>query len=184
MQDISSKQHKKQKYKPNHQHTGVPPHLALPIRGKTNKQSSAQISPYTVAAAAKSLQSCLTLCDPIDSSLQGFSVPGILQARTLEWVAISFSNAWKWKWSRSVMSDLQRPHGLQPSRLLHPWEFPGKSTGVGCHCLLLTLYYAHTNHWTKLRRAETKSKKKFNLLQGKNLTFLEAWEKETSNTIT
>ena len=45
------------------------------------------------AAAAKSLQSCLTLCDPIDSSLLGSSVPGILQARTLEWVAISFSNA-------------------------------------------------------------------------------------------
>ena len=45
------------------------------------------------AAAAKSLQSCLTLCDPIDSSLPGFPVPGILQARTLEWVAVSFSNA-------------------------------------------------------------------------------------------
>ena len=50
----------------------------------------------------------------------------------------------KWKWSRSVMSDPQRPHGLappwphgqQPTRLLHPWDFPGKSTGVGCHCLL------------------------------------------------
>ena len=49
------------------------------------------------AAAAKLLQSCLTLCDPIDSSLPGFPVSGILQARTLEWVAISFSNAWKWK---------------------------------------------------------------------------------------
>ena len=45
------------------------------------------------AAAAKSLQSCLTLCDPIDGSPSGSSVPGILQARTLEWVAISFSNA-------------------------------------------------------------------------------------------
>ena len=45
------------------------------------------------AAAAKSLQSCLTLCDPIDGSPRGFPVPGILQARTLEWVAISFSNA-------------------------------------------------------------------------------------------
>ena len=44
------------------------------------------------AAAAKSLQSCLTLCDPIDGSPPGSSVPGILQARTLEWVAISFSN--------------------------------------------------------------------------------------------
>ena len=49
------------------------------------------------AAAAKSLQSCLTLCDPIDGSPPGSPVPGILQARTLEWVASSFSNAWKWK---------------------------------------------------------------------------------------
>ena len=48
------------------------------------------------AAAAKSLQSCLTLCDPIDGPPSS-PVPGILQARTLEWVAISFSNAWKWK---------------------------------------------------------------------------------------
>ena len=49
------------------------------------------------AAAAASLQSCPTLCDPIDGSPPGCPVPGILQARTLEWVAISFSNAWKWK---------------------------------------------------------------------------------------
>ena len=49
------------------------------------------------AVAAKSLQSCLTLCNPIDGSSPGSLVPGILQARTLEWVAISFSNAWKWK---------------------------------------------------------------------------------------
>ena len=51
----------------------------------------------TTAAAAKSLQSCPTLCNPIDGSPPGSLVPGILQARTLEWVAISFSNAWKWK---------------------------------------------------------------------------------------
>ena len=49
------------------------------------------------AAAAKSLQSCLTLCNPIDGSPPGCPVPAILQARTLEWVAISFSSAWKWK---------------------------------------------------------------------------------------
>ena len=49
------------------------------------------------AAAAKLLQSCPTLCNPIDSSPPGYPVPGILQARTLEWVAISFSNVWKWK---------------------------------------------------------------------------------------
>jgi len=53
--------------------------------------------PAAAAAAAKSHQSCPTLCDPIDGSAPGSSVPGILQARTLEWVAISFSNAWKWK---------------------------------------------------------------------------------------
>ena len=91
VQDASPKQQTKQKYKPNHQQTGLPPHSALPIRGKTNKQKL--------------------------------------------------------------------------------------STN-------LTLYKAHTNHWTNLRRAETKRKKEFNLLQGKNSTFLEAWEKETSNTIT
>ena len=52
---------------------------------------------YPAAVTAKSLQSCLTLCDPIDGSPPGSPVPGILQARTLEWGAISFSNAWKWK---------------------------------------------------------------------------------------
>ena len=51
----------------------------------------------SAAAAAKSLRSCPTLCDPIDGSPSGCPIPGILQPRTLEWVAISFSNAWKWK---------------------------------------------------------------------------------------
>ena len=51
----------------------------------------------SIPATAKSLQSCPTLCDPIDGSPPGSPVPGILQARTLEWAAISFSNAWKWK---------------------------------------------------------------------------------------
>ena len=49
------------------------------------------------ATAAKSLQSCRTLCDPIDSSPPGSPVPGIFQSRTLEWVAIAFTSAWKWK---------------------------------------------------------------------------------------
>ena len=56
-----------------------------------------QWSHFAAAAAAKSLQLCLTLCDPTDRSPPGSPVPGILQARILEWVAISFSNAWKWK---------------------------------------------------------------------------------------
>ena len=65
------------------------------------------------AAAAKSLQSCPTLCDPIDGKLPGSPVPGILQARTLEWVAISFSNAGKWKVEVKLLS---------PVRLLAtPW---------------------------------------------------------------
>ena len=61
----------------------------------------------TLAAAAKSLQSCPTLCDPIDGSPPGSTVPGILQARTLEWVAISFSNAWKWKVKVKSLSQVQ-----------------------------------------------------------------------------
>ena len=89
------------------------------------------------AAAAKSLQLCPTLWDPIGSSRPGSAVPGILQARTLKWVAISFSNAWKWKVKSE--SEVAQPcptrrYGLQPARLLCPWDFPGKSTGVGCHC--------------------------------------------------
>ena len=59
--------------------------------------ASPSVLPMNAAAAAKSLQSCPTLCDPTDGSPPGSPVPEILQARTLEWVAISFSNTWKWK---------------------------------------------------------------------------------------
>ena len=58
-------------------------------------------------AAAKSLQSCLTLCNPIDGSPPGSPIPGILQAKTLEWVAISFSNAWEWKVKVKSLSRVQ-----------------------------------------------------------------------------
>ena len=58
----------------------------------------------TAATAAKSLQSCPALCDPIDSSPTGSPVPGILQTSTLEWVAISFSHAWKWKGKMKSLS--------------------------------------------------------------------------------
>ena len=63
-------------------------------RSKVRELTASDFKAYY---AAKSLQLCPTLCDPIDGSPPGFPVPGILQARTLEWVAISFSNAWKWK---------------------------------------------------------------------------------------
>ena len=92
------------------------------------------------AATAKSLHSCPTLCDPIDGSPPGSPVLGILQARTLEWVAISFSNAWKWKGKVNSLNHfwLLATPWTAAYRLLHPWDFPGKSTGVGCHCLLRT----------------------------------------------
>ena len=87
------------------------------------------------AAAAMSLQSCLTLCDPIDGSPPGSPIPGVLQARALEWVAISFSNAWKWKVNVKSLSRvrllatpwtaaLQAPPSLGFSRQEH-WS--------GCH---------------------------------------------------
>ena len=91
------------------------------------------------AGAAKSLQSCPTLCDPIDSSPPGSPIPGILQARTLEWVAISFSIAWKWKvkvksLSRVRLLATQWTAAYQGSSI--HGIFLGKSTGVACHCLL------------------------------------------------
>ena len=91
------------------------------------------------AAAAKLLQSRLTLCSqPIDGSPPGFPIPGILQARTLEWVAISFSNAWKWKVKVKLLSRVR--HAAIPRTAANQappsMDFPGKSTGVGCHCLL------------------------------------------------
>ena len=71
-------------------------------------QRTPEISPCDgTAAAAKLLQLCPTLCNPIDGSLPGSPVPGILWARTLEWVAISFSNAWKWKVKVKLLSHVR-----------------------------------------------------------------------------
>ena len=90
------------------------------------------------ATAAKSPQSCLTLCDPIDSSHQ--APPSLGFSRQEHWSGLPFPSSMheseKWKWSRSVVSSSSRLRGLQPTRLLCPWDFPGESTGVGCHCLL------------------------------------------------
>ena len=82
------------------------------------------------AAAAKSLQSCPTLWDPIDSS-PGSPVPGILQARTLEWVAISFSNAWKWKVKVKVAQLCPTPSNLMDCSL------PGSSIHGICQARVL-----------------------------------------------
>ena len=77
----------------------------LSYQGSPKKYTAAAAA--AAAAAAKLGQSCLTLCDPIDSSPPGSPIPGILQARTLEWVAISFSNAWKWKGKVKLLSRVQ-----------------------------------------------------------------------------
>ena len=96
------------------------------------------------AAAANLLQSCLTLCDPIDSSPLGSSVPRILQARILEWVAISLSNVCTHAKSLQSCPTLCDPMDKQPTRLLCPWDSLGKSTGVVCHCLLWDVNIDHT----------------------------------------
>ena len=70
--------------------------------------------------------------------------PSLGFSRQEHWSGLPFPSPMheseKWKWSRLVASDPQRPHGLQPTRLCCPWDFPGKSTGVGCHCLLRYVY--------------------------------------------
>ena len=93
-----------------------------------------KLFPVINDAAAKSLQVYPTLCDPIDGSPPGSPVPGILQARTLEWVAVSFSNTWKWKvkvkllshvWLFSNSMDCSPPgssvHGIFQARVLE-WD--------------------------------------------------------------
>ena len=115
-----------------------------------NRYNSMCCKNILAAAAAKWLQLCPTLCDPIDGSPPGYPAPGILQARTLEWVTISF-NAWKWKVKVKSLSCVQlfetprtaayqAPLPMGFSRLLCPWDSPGKSTGVG-YCLSV-LYIA------------------------------------------
>ena len=98
------------------------------------------------AAAAKSLQSCLTLCSPRDGSPPGSAIPGTLQASTLEWVAISFSNAWKWKVKAKSLSlvwllatpwtaSYQDPPSMGFSRQ-NPMDGGAWCTGVGFQCPL------------------------------------------------
>ena len=84
------------------------------------------------AAAAKSLQSCLTLCDPIDGSPPGSPIPGILQARTLEWVAISFSKAWKWK--------------MKVKSLSHVWLLATPWTAA--HQAPSSMGFSRQKHWS------------------------------------
>jgi len=209
------------------------------IQSTDCKSQDYQRTNPAAAAASKLLQSCLTLCDPIDGSPPGSPIPGILQARTLVWVAISFSNAWKWKVKVKVKSlsrvrllstpwtaAYQAPPSMGFSRQEYWSEVPLPSprTNLGEYQIMithteettwiqdpaspisstlcttphlnnkqkentnpvisrqdyhltqpcpseekqtkkvstnLTLNEVYTNHWTKLRREETKRKKEF-----------------------
>ena len=107
-------------------------------RGSSQPRDRTQGLLHCCCCCCKSLQSCLTLCDPIDGSHQ--APPSLGFSRQEHWSGLPFPSPMheseKWKWSRSVVSDSSWPHGLQPTRLLHPWDSPGKSTGVGCHRFL------------------------------------------------
>ena len=92
----------------------------------------------SAAAAAKSHQSCSTLCDPIDGSLPGSPVPGILKARHACSVA-----------SNSLLS-----HGLWPTRFLCPWDSPGKNTGACCHFLLQSIFLIQGSNLNLLQRRQ------------------------------
>ena len=89
-------------------------------------------SALTETAAAKSLQSCPTLCDPTDGSPPGSPVPGILQARTLQWVAISFSNVWKWKVKVKSLSRVQ----------------PLATPGTGAHRVPPSMGFSRQEYWS------------------------------------
>ena len=79
------------------------------------------------------------------------ALPSLGFSRQEHWSGLPFPSPMheseKWKWSHSAVSDSSPPHGPQPTRLLHPWDFPSKSTGVGCHCLLRFNLYFQANSW-------------------------------------
>ena len=121
----------------------------------------------TAAAVAKSLQSCPTLCDPRDGSPPGSPIPGILQVRTLEWVAISFSNAWKWKvksesevaQSCPTLSDPMdcSPPGSSIHRIFQARVLEWGAIAFSIICLLLISCFSHVwlfaTPWTLAHQA-------------------------------
>ena len=104
------------------------------------------------AAAAKSLQSCPTLRP---HRRQPTRLPSLEFPRQAYWSGLPFPSpvheSEKWKQSHSVVSNSSWPHGLQPTRLLCPWDFPGKSTGVGCHCLIICLLLLLLSRFSRVR---------------------------------
>ena len=112
------------------------------------------------AAAAKSPQSCQTFCTPVDGSPPGSPIPGILQARTLEWVAISFSNAWKWKVKMKSFNRVrllatpwtaayQAPPSMGFSRQEYWSGVPLPSPLIVCSYLLVMIWKDMRENWSK-----------------------------------
>ena len=104
------------------------------------------------AAAAELLQSCPTLLDAIDGSPPGSPIPGILQARTLEWVAISFSNAWKWKVKEKSLSCVRLSDPMDcnlPGSSVHG-IFQSRAMELCPHCLLWYMTYIDIYIWNIL----------------------------------
>ena len=102
--------------------------------------------------------------------------PSLGFSRQEHWSGLPFPSpkheSEKWKWSRSVVSNSQRPHRLQPTRLLRPWDFPGKSTGVGCHCLLCFAYNLSLNQgFLTVFRSKVKPMNSLPYLNAKNKHF-------------
>ena len=91
------------------------------VRLCATPQTAAHQAPLSLGLSRQEYWSGLPFCSPVHESA-------------------------KWKWSRSVVPDSQRPHGLQPTRLRGPWDFPGKSIGVGCHCVLQWALLQHSNN--------------------------------------
>ena len=142
---------------------------------------------HTAAAAAKSLQSCPTLCDPIDGNPAGSPVPGILQARTLEWVAISFSNAWKWEVKvkslscvRLLATQWTAAHQAPPSMGFSRQEYwSGVPLPSPFHCIYI-LYLLKTTmryYLTPVRMAIIKKSANNKCLRGygEKRTLLHCW---------
>ena len=116
------------------------PYAAILEPKKIKSVTVSIVSPSAAAAAAKSLQSCLTVCDPIEASPLGSPVPGILQARILEWVTISFSTAWKWK--------------VKVKQLSHVWLF---ATLWNCSlpgCSIHGIFKARVVEWVAIALSE------------------------------
>ena len=132
---------------------------------------------FSTAAAAKSLQSCPTLCDPTDGSPPSSPVPGILKARTLEWVAISFSNAWKWK--------------VKVKSLSHVWLFATPWTAA--HQTPPSTGFSRQEYWSGMPLPSPPICSKKQKQKGPLLTYSiwgqhypntrETWERETKNNI-